>query len=198
MSSSEASNTAGKRPGTRASDSGISRRSLLRAVGLGVAASLAGCADGSGFRPLYGTLGANANAKMAQVEFTPIPGRNGQRIRNELLFKAYGGDYNGSPPSTARFRMEIAIKETTTTTLVLLNGTSAGMIYQIDARFQLIDIETKKVLVTGYSQSRANSERFTNVFSNVRAADEAQDRAAKTIATDLSARLAGFLGSQPA
>ena len=56
----------------------------------------------------------------------------------------------------------------------------------------------KKVLVTGYSQSRANSERFTNVFSNVRAADEAQDRAAKTIATDLSARLAGFLGSQPA
>lgn len=194
MSSSEASNPAGKRH----SGNGISRRSLLRAVGLGLATGVAGCADGSGFRPLYGTLGANANAKMAQVEFTPIPGRNGQRIRNELLFKAYGGDYNGRPPSTPKYRMEIAVRESAQTTLVLTDGTSASMIYQIDARFQLIDIETKKVLLSGSSQSRATSERFANVFSNVRAADEAQDRASKSIATDLSARLAGFLGGLPA
>jgi LPS-assembly lipoprotein len=194
MSSSEASNPAGKRH----SGSGISRRLLLHAVGLGVAAGVSGCADGSGFRPLYGTLGANANAKMAQVEFVPIPGRNGQRIRNELLFKAYGGDYNGRPPSTPRYRMEIAIKESAQTTLVLTDGTSASLIYQIDARFQLIEIETKKVLLTGFSQSRASSERFTNVFSNVRSADEAQDRASKTIAVDLNARIAGFLGGLPA
>lgn len=194
MSSSEASNPAGK----RLSASGISRRALMRAVGLGVAAGIAGCADGSGFRPLYGTLGANANAKMAQVEFVPIPGRNGQRIRNELLFKAYGGDYNGRPPSTPKYRMEVAVKESTQTSLVLTDGTSAGLIYQIDARFQLIEIESKKVLLTGFSQSRANSERFTNVFSNVRAIEEAQERAAKTIATDLNARLAGFLGGLPA
>lgn len=194
MSSSEGSNPAGK----RLSASGVSRRALLRAVGLGVAAGVAGCADGSGFRPLYGTLGANANAKMAQVEFVPIPGRNGQRIRNELLFKAYGGDYNGRPPSTPKYRMEVAVKESTQTSLVLANGTSAGLIYQIDARFQLIEIESKKVLLTGFSQSRANSERFTNVFSNVRAIEEAQERAAKTIATDLNARLAGFLGGLPA
>ncbi len=194
MSSSDVSNSTGKCLGGK----GVSRRSLLRAAGLGLAAGLAGCADGSGFRPLYGSLGANANAKMAQVEFLPIPGRNGQRIRNELLFKAYGGDYNGRPPSTPRYRMEVAIKESTQTSLVLNDGTSAGLIYQIDARFQLIEIESKKVLLTGFSQSRANSERFTNVFSNVRAADEAQDRASKTIATDLNARLAGFLGSQPA
>lgn len=194
MSSSEGSNPAGK----RLSAIGVSRRALLRAVGLGVAAGVAGCADGSGFRPLYGTLGANANAKMAQVEFVPIPGRNGQRIRNELLFKAYGGDYNGRPPSTPKYRMEVAVKESTQTSLVLANGTSAGLIYQIDARFQLIEIESKKVLLTGFSQSRANSERFTNVFSNVRAIEEAQERAAKTIATDLNARLAGFLGGLPA
>lgn len=194
MSSSEASNPAGK----RLSANGVSRRALLRALGLGVAAGVSGCADGSGFRPLYGTLGANANAKMAQVEFVPIPGRNGQRIRNELLFKAYGGDYNGRPPSTPKYRMEVAVKESTQTSLVLANGTSAGLIYQIDARFQLIEIESKKVLLTGFSQSRANSERFTNVFSNVRAIEEAQERAAKTIATDLNARIAGFLGSQPA
>lgn len=191
MSSSEAYKPADKRQ----SNGGISRRAMLRGIGLGITvASLAGCADGSGFRPLYGSLGANADARMAQVEFSSIPGRNGQRIRNELLFKSYGGG-NGAPP---RYRMEIAIKESTTTTLVLADGTSAGLIFQIDARFQLIDIESKKVLLQGVSQARANSERFTNVFSNVRAADEAQERAAKTIAVDLKARIAGFLGSQPA
>jgi hypothetical protein len=36
------------------------------------------------------------------------------------------------------------------------------------------------------------------VFSNVRATEEAQERASKTIATDLKARLAGFLASIPA
>ena len=106
-----------------------------------------------------------------------IPGRNGQRIRNELMFKSYGGDNAAQAP---RYRMEIAIKETTTTTLVLRDGTSGGMIYQIDARFQLVEIATKKVLLEGISQSRATSERFTNVFSNVRAAEEAQARAAMT------------------
>lgn len=190
MSSSEASNSTGKRCASGA----MSRRGVLRLAGLGLAAGLAGCADGSGFRPMYGSLGGNTETKLAQVEFASIPGRNGQRIRNELIFKAYGG----GDPKPARYRMDIAIKESTTTTLVLVDGTSGGQIYQIEAKFQLIDVATKKVLLQGVSQSRAASERFTNVFSNVRAAEEAQERAARTIATDLKARLAGFLSTQPA
>ncbi len=188
MSSSEAStSTSDRRTGI-----GRSRRAVLCALGTGlIAAGLAGCGNG-GFRPLYGTVGgANVDAKLAHVELAPIPGRNGQRIRNELYFKIYGG---GSP-QPARYRMEIAIKESTTTTLVLRDGTSGGMIYQIDAKFQLVDVATKKVMFEGVSQSRAASDRFTNVFSNVRAADEAQERASKTIATDLKARLAGFLST---
>lgn len=188
MSSSEASRS----NGDQRAGGGLSRRGLLRVLGLGAVAGLAGCADGSGFRPLYGSLGGNnTEAKLAQVDFTPIPGRNGQRIRNELMFKAYGG---GSP-MPPRYRMDIAIKESTTTTLVLRDGTSGGHIYQIDAKFQLIEIATKKVMLEGVSQSRASSERFTNVFSNVRSAEEAQERASKTIAVDLKARLAGFLST---
>ena len=195
MSSSEAYKPA-DRTAKGGSAKGVpTRRSLLRAAALATVSSLALAAcGGAGFQPLYGSLGANADAKLAQVEFATIPGRNGQRIRNELIFKAYGGS-TGAPP---RYRLEVAIKEATTTTLVLSDGTSAGLIYQIDARFQLIDIESKKVLLQGLSQARANSERFTNVFSNVRAADEAQERASKTIAVDLKARIAGFLGSLPA
>ena len=175
--------------------SGLGRRALLRAalrltaVGL-AATALAGCSGG--FQPLYGSLGASAETKLALVDFATIPGRNGQRIRNELIFKSYGGD---SAPANPRYRLEVAIKESATTTLVLRDGTSAGTIYQIDARFQLWDIANKKIMLEGLSQARATSERFANVFSNVRAADEAQERASKTIATDLKARIAGFLSS---
>jgi LPS-assembly lipoprotein len=190
MSSSEGSAPTGLR---RRLDAGFSRRALLCALGIGVASvGLAGCEGG--FKPLYGSLGGNSvEQKMAQVEIAPIPGRGGQRIRNELIFKAYGGD----EPAPPRFRLEIAIKETSTTTLVLRDGTSAGQVYQIDAKFQLIDIATKKVLLAGNSQSRATSERYANVYSNVRAGDDAQDRAAKTIAVDLKARIAAFLSTVP-
>ncbi len=185
MSSYKASNPA----------SSVSRRFALRKLALGLvgaslAVGLAGCGSG-GFQPLYGSLGANADVKLTQVEFTQIPGRNGQRIRNELLFKAYGGG-NGAP---AKYRLDVAIKESSQSTLVLRDGTSAGQVFQIDARFQLIDIATKKVMLEGLSQSRASYERFANAFSNVRAGDEAQERASKTIATDLKARLAAFLST---
>ena len=185
MSSSEASRSSRQ---TRAG-----RRAALRLIGLGLASvGLAGCSGG--FQPLYGSLGAGADAKLHQVEFAIIPGRNGQRIRNELIFKTYGGD-TPATGAAARYRLEVAIKESATTTLVLRDGTSGGQIYQIDARFQLVEISTKRVLLEGMSQARATSERFTNVFSNVRAADEAQERASKTIATDLKARLAAFLST---
>lgn len=182
----------------RCSSGGMGRRALLKAglmkaIGVGfVASTLAGCEGG--FKPLYGSLGGNSvEDKLAHVDIGLIPGRNGQRIRNELIFKAYGG---GSP-LPPRYRLEIAIKESSSSTLVLRDGTSAGQIYQIDAKFQLLDVATKKVLLEGNSQSRASSERFANVFSNVRAGDEAQERASKTIATDLKARIAGFLSTVP-
>lgn len=188
MSSSEASRSA---DGLRGNASSVSRRAALRILGLGALTLALGACGNSGFRPLYGSLGAGTEKKLAQVEFASIPGRNGQRIRNELIFKAYGG---GSPQS-GRFRLDVAIKESATTTLVLSDGTSSGMVFQIDARFQLVEIASKKVLLEGMSQSRASYERYANVFSNVRAGDEAQERASKTIATDINARIAAFLST---
>ena len=180
---------------------GARRRSAFRAarfcarlaLGLARLPALAGCAAAAGSsRSTARSAAASVEHKIAQVEFAPIPGRNGQRIRNELMFKAYGG---GNADSRRATGSKSRSRKSSTTTLVLRDGTSAGQIYQIDAKFQLVDIATKKVMLEGFSQSRATSERFANVFSNVRAGDEAQERASKTIATDLKARLAGFLST---
>ena len=75
-------------------------------------------------------------AKLAAVDVNTIPGRVGQRIRNELVFQSTGG----GEKAPAKYRLEITITERVTSTLVNQAGDSAGQIYQLDARFVLRDL----------------------------------------------------------
>ena len=64
---------------------------------------------------------------------------------------------------------------------------------RVNASFKLVDIKSKKVVLQGTSHARASFERFSAIYSNVRARDDAENRAAKTIAEDLTTRLAAYL-----
>ena len=48
-------------------------------------------------------------------------------------------------------------------------------------------------MLTGSSHGRAGFERFQSIYSNVRAREDAENRAARTIADDLKTRLAIYL-----
>ncbi len=167
------------------------------AHGLGLcmlaACFLAGCGD-SGFRPLYGQagIGANVGEKLAGVEIAPIPGRLGQRLRNELIFDVTNG---GRATETPVYRLEIAVKENVVSTLVNRDGTAQSQIYTADASFNLIRLLDKKVVLTGISFGRAGFERNPSIFSNVRAQDDAQNRAAKSIGIEMKTRLAAYLST---
>ena len=174
-----------------AGKSGARFRSLL--ICALTATSLAGCGE-SGFRPLYGSLavgGANVEAKLAGVDIAPIPGRLGQRIRNELIFNSTGG----GAASTPVYRLEIAVKENVISTLVKTDGDALSQIYTADATFNLIRLSDKKVVLKGTSFGRAGFERNPSIFSNVRAQDDAQNRAAHSIGTEMKTRLAAFLST---
>lgn len=168
-------------------------RSALFVFVLAFAPTLSGC--DAGFRPLYGAsgVGANVNDKLAQVSITQIPGRVGQRVRNELAFQSTGGTDAIEPT----MRLEIAIRESVTSTLVRKDGDADGQVYNLEAAFSLIRIADNAVVLSGTSYSRAGFERFESIFSNVRAREDAENRAAKTVAEDLKSRLAAFL-SRPA
>jgi LPS-assembly lipoprotein len=73
------------------------------------AAVLAGCGD-SGFRPLYGpnAAGVLTSERIKEVDFAPIPGRVGQRVRNALVFESTGGG-NAAPP---QYRFEWCCRRT--------------------------------------------------------------------------------------
>ena len=158
------------------------------AAGLG-ASALSGC----GFQPLYGGTtagGQRLSAVMASVDVVPIPGRVGQRLRNELIFHNTGG---GNPAPT-RYKLEIAIKETVTDQLVEITGNATGQVYQLDAAFKLID-NNGRVLYQGKAISRAPYNRFQEIFANVRARYDAENRAARTVAESVKTQVAAFLSN---
>jgi LPS-assembly lipoprotein len=158
------------------------------------AAALTACGD-AGFRPLYApsAMGGVVSERMKEVDFAPIPGRVGQRIRNDLIFESTGGGH-AAPP---QYRFEVVLQENVTSTLVNISGQVSGGVYSVQASFRLIDAREKKVVFQGTSHARAPFERFEAIYSNVRAREDAENRAARTIAEDLKTRLAAYL-SRPA
>jgi LPS-assembly lipoprotein len=154
------------------------------------ALALGGC----GFQPLYGGTtagGQRLSEVMAGVEITPIPGRVGQKLRNELIFSNTGGGAAG--PS--RYKLDIAIKESVTDQLVEITGDATGQVYQLDATFKLIDPANGRVLMQGKAISRAPYNRFQEIFANVRARYDAENRAARTMSESIKTQLAAYLAS---
>ena len=176
----------------------LSRRSLVRGLSLllAMAPALSACGNG-GFRPLYAETpsGAGLQERLKELDVAPIPGRVGQRIRNDLIFQAGGGG-ELLPPT---HRLEITITESILTTLVQKDGTSSGQVYAVQASFKLVNIKTKKVVSQGTSHGRAAFERYINTtqaqftYSNVRAREDAENRVARVIADDLKTRVAMYL-----
>ncbi|HVQ11404.1 MAG TPA: LPS assembly lipoprotein LptE [Methyloceanibacter sp.] len=152
-----------------------------------LALGLAGC----GLQPLYGTTagGSRLAAIMSGVEVAPIPGRVGQRVRNELIFENTGG--SGQNPQTT-YKLDIVIKESVVNELVKITGDAKGQVYELDATFKLIGNDGKVVL-EGKATSRAAYERYETIFSNVRARNDAENRAARTVAESIKVRLAAYL-----
>ncbi|MCH9765716.1 MAG: hypothetical protein K0U34_06970, partial [Alphaproteobacteria bacterium] len=110
---------------------------------------LAACGNG-GFRPLNGSAavgGASATEKLAQVDVGKIPGRVGQKIRNELIFQTTGGGH-ALPPN---YRLDIAIREAVTSTLVRQDGDAASQVYNLSASFKLTRLADNTVALQGTS-----------------------------------------------
>jgi LPS-assembly lipoprotein len=170
----------------------VARGLFASSVFIAVSA-LGGCGDG-GFRPLYGSALINGSAvteRMASVDIAPIPGRVGQRIRNELIYQATGG----GAPKPPQYRLDVAIRESVTSMLVAVDGNAGNQIYSIDASFNLIRLSDKKVVASGTSYGRASFDRVSSIFANVEARQNAENRAAETVGQEIQLRLLAVLST---
>jgi LPS-assembly lipoprotein len=164
---------------------------LIASLLAGLAAlALAGC----GFQPLYGGTtagGARLSEVMKGVDVTPIPGRVGQKLRNELIFTNTGGAAAGP----TRYRLNITIKERVIDQLVQITGDATGQVYQLEAAFKLIDSATGAVIYQGKAIARAPYNRFQEIFANVRARYDAENRAARTVSESIMTQVAAHLSN---
>jgi LPS-assembly lipoprotein len=168
-----------------------SRRDALRVLLVAAVSAPALAACSSGFKPMYGSAEfGGAESKLAKLDVAPIPGRVGQRIRNELIFQSTGGAGQTAQPE---YRLEVALRESVSSTLVKVNAEAQGAVYTLDAAFKLVRLADKKVVLEGNSHGRAPFERFDSIFANVRAREDAENRAASTVGTELKTRLAAYL-----
>lgn len=172
------------------------------------AALLAGC-GGSSFQPLYGTSasGQQTADMLANLDIALIPSRVGQRVRNELLFYKTGGAGEASAGKPAEYRLDIALREYNQAVLVTSTGLAGGQVFSIDSTFKIVRLRDNKVVFTANAYARAPFEtnKVTDpldtsgtstgrsVFANVRAAYDAQNRAATSLASDIRTRVAAYL-----
>lgn len=142
--------------------------------------------------------GSALRDKLQGVEVPPLNLPNGSRearlgveIRNALMFSMYGSAVGGPP--THRLLMRIS----TTRMSIIVDPTTARPDienYGIDAVYELKDNATDKTVLTGTTFSRVSYDipGQAQRFARSRGLRDAEDRAAKVIADNISQRLASF------
>lgn len=162
-----------------------------------IAALTAGC-----FQPMYAERGPDGGSalrdKLQGVEVPPLNLPNGSRearlgveIRNALMFSMYGSAVGGPP--THRLLLRI----TTSRLSVIVDPTTARPDienYGIDATYELKENTTDKTVLTGTTFSRVSYDipGQAQRFARSRGLRDAEDRASKVIADNISQRLASF------
>lgn len=156
---------------------------------LAVLFALGGC----GWQPLYGPTASGAYLEdvMRTVDISTIPGRVGQRVRNELIFKSTGGGEADVP----KYRLDIAIKESVINALVARTGDPQSQIYQVYSQFKLVRLEDNQIVLEGNSNARAAYDKVDSVFADIRAKRDAEDRAARTISEAIRTRMAAYFSA---
>jgi LPS-assembly lipoprotein len=183
---------------------GILTRARGRSPRLAVAVLLAALTGGC-FQPMYGEHnalgGTGLGDKLRHVEVTPINAPNGSResrlgveVRNALLFGLNGSGATYSPTH------RLAVRLITNRSSVIVDVTTSraeSENYGIDAAYELREIATDKIVMTGSTFARVsyNIPGQEQRFARIRGMRDAEDRAAKVIADNISQRLASYFVS---
>jgi LPS-assembly lipoprotein len=176
---------------TRVAQSATRTAALLAPL-LIVALALGGCV----VRPLYADApgsGTPVATELAKIAIQPARNRVEQVLRNELIFAFTGGE----EAPDAQYSLRIFLTRTEASVAVeRLSEVPASYIVSLSASFVLSDATTGRTLLTGNSAADASYDFSSQRFANVRALEDAEARAAKTIASDLRIRLAAFFATQ--
>jgi LPS-assembly lipoprotein len=191
---------------SRRGNSGIGRF-LAAGLALSSAGLTAGC-----FQPVYGTYASadpsgnvtvapSVRAAMSSILVEDIDAPNGTpearlavEVRNNLIFGLTGGAGQAAPV----YKLKMNLKGQTQHVIVDITTARPDMeIYGIDATFSLIEIATKKTVLTGRAFARASYDipGQQQRFARQRGQRDAENRSSTIIADQIKSRLASYFVS---
>jgi LPS-assembly lipoprotein len=145
----------------------------------GMLLALSGC-----IHPLYGPNGVNA--QLAQIEVAPIEDRAGHYLAEELKFETDGSGERPPP----RYRLTVTVKESVGGLIVNLHTlTSDAASVTLTADYRLVTIQGGNEIAKATATATASYDRSAQRFANVRAARDAEIRAATVLADQIRTRL---------
>ncbi|MBV9221933.1 MAG: hypothetical protein JO163_20940 [Methylobacteriaceae bacterium] len=167
---------------------GLPRAALL----LAILPALGGC-----FHPLYASVdaatGRNVGSELQAIAVDPIPDRIGHYLGNELIFALNGSGDEVAP----RYRLTVTTHEAVQTALIdtLQARATAGTLI-VYANYLLVPAGGGPPITSGLVTETATYDRSAQRFANVRAARDAEIRAAQAIADQIKTRIAAALATR--
>jgi LPS-assembly lipoprotein len=168
----------------------------LALAGLLAFGSLAG---GCQIRPLYGTVGtagggsAVVSDELAAIDIasigTDVPART---LYNELTF-----NFERGTQAPAKKYQLVVLKDTSTASVAVEQFSDVPSAYTLtmNASFVLSELGSGKTLMTGRAFQSASFDFSNQRFANLRASRDAEERVAKAVAQDITARIAGYFAT---
>lgn len=169
----------------------------LVALGLASCLALAGCT----VQPLYGGLQGATSAysqaapDMAAIYISQPQDRVHQQVRNNLAFMFYGG---GAQPADPRYHLDFTVTVVRDTGAAVndpsllrpedVQSTSAIII--LSALYSVVDVQTGESITVGRAETISSSDLELQDFSNQRALQNAEDRAARELAAQIGLNVA--------
>jgi LPS-assembly lipoprotein len=174
---------------------GVAGRSGKLLVAALVAVAVSAC-----FRPLYGPTasGESLRTVLAQVDVQPVRShpnkeRIGHYLRSDLIF-----DLDGSgEPAPKRYKLAIIVRDSLSSPIVdTATGRALSGTLNVDAEYTLTNWDGSQTITGGTASASATYERSAQRFAGVRAARDAEIRAAKLLSEQIRTRLSAVLVSK--
>ena len=167
--------------------SAATRRGFL----LLLAAALGGC----GFHPLYAPRSPQDwDPDLAAIGVSPIPNRPGQ-----ILALALRENLNPSGTSVrARWQLNTTLTIGRADLGIQRNATATSSEITVSASYSVVDLKTGKQVYASASRATGDFNQFNDAYATQVGADDAQDRALREIADEMTIRMALFVRQQRA
>jgi LPS-assembly lipoprotein len=147
-----------------------------------------------GFRPLYGehSPGVSAGSELASIQLRTLNNRIDYLVRTNLIEKLQLSNAEGLP----KYELALNLESDREGAAIEPDTTITRFNYTLRAKYDLIDLASRKTIYQGASRSIAAYNVVDDQFATLAARRNAQERTALDISDDIKLKLAIFFDRQ--